>query len=482
MDQEEETKGFLGSVTSSSIQYVKKRKLFWSLLVLVCFLLVVLFSINQEGDSNEEKALVDDDGAEEEEGTKDSPGIDSAPETDSFTLAKFSQVCSEAKAKNYSRSSVEYKVAAANCGWGYDYLNSAGAKKKWKVYLAGPGWTHAIHDLSGCPRTCPNSPKCEIRMAIVHPSKIYDGDVVVYFQTDTSSLVHAFPPNKRKIYQVIYWREAVFSHPSIKEQKTVDFEMGVHYYAGLPNPSFARAPAQLERMSFPPDPPIEFIPVQKRQNFALSIISHCHANSQRDEYVLHLSNQLGSDKVHQYGSCGNRQLPPKPIKNAAKLISTYKFYLSFENTIQDSYVTEKLFYVLNFPILPVYYGALNVPNITIVPSFIKVSDFSSPKALAAYLVFLDSNPNEYMKYHAWRTDPTLYDPEYLEHLQYRVAGPDELLYFKNKKFDRFPRTAQCCRLCDENYVKYAAETRSKYSIVPHSMAPGEIKKRFFNEK
>jgi len=267
--------------------------------------------------------------------------------------------------------------------------------------------------------------------------------------------------------------------PPIAIQKKYDFEMGVHYYSGLLNPNFMRRPHQYLSGAVYPYPPFDFIPVQQRTKYAIAIISHCRAGSLRDFYIDRLQASLGHNKIDRFGKCSGQRLPGRAINLAFKVVSEYKYYLSFENTIEDGYVTEKLLFVLNVPVLPIYLGALNVPNITTIPSYIKASDFRSPKHLADYMLYLDANPDEYMKYHAWRKDASHFNKEYLEILQNRVAGPEELSYFKDKKFPRFPRTAQCCRLCDENFVKYATETRSSKSFVGHSMSCSEIEKTFY---
>ena len=45
-------------------------------------------------------------------------------------------------------------------------------------------------------------------------------------------------------------------------------------------------------------------------------------------------------------------------------------------------------------------------------SYINVEDFKSPKALADYLKFLDTNAAEYNKYHEWRKE---YKGNFLNH-------------------------------------------------------------------
>ena len=57
--------------------------------------------------------------------------------------------------------------------------------------------------------------------------------------------------------------------------------------------------------------------------------------------------------------------------------------------------------------IPVVLGGLSKSDyLKFLPpnSYINVEDFESPKKLAEYLIFLNHNPIEYNKYHAWRKD------------------------------------------------------------------------------
>ena len=114
------------------------------------------------------------------------------------------------------------------------------------------------------------------------------------------------------------------------------------------------------------------------------------------------------------------------------------------------------------------------------PSFIKASDFRSPADLANYLLFLDSNPFEYDKYKSWRFLPNPFTEEYLAALKYRVPGPLESSLYSNYTYPQ--RTTACCRLCDENYVKWATAERklspNKYS---HKLRETEIESKYFGK-
>ncbi|KAI1731308.1 glycosyltransferase family 10 (fucosyltransferase) c-term domain-containing protein [Ditylenchus destructor] len=77
------------------------------------------------------------------------------------------------------------------------------------------------------------------------------------------------------------------------------------------------------------------------------------------------------------------------------------FYLAFENAICNYYVTEK-FWQMKRLIVPIVLSrrslrGLGVPD----DAYIAVEDFSSPKALAQHLKWLQNNRDEYLKYFAW---------------------------------------------------------------------------------
>ena len=380
-------------------------------------------------------------------------------------------------------NSYEWAIRRADCGAGYDFRNSAAKEKRYKVVLYGETWPKYVH-LSGCPNggrdPCPWSPKCQFVMTN-KPGQLKDADVVVVTTRDRERIrdvPRTRADGSRGPYRVVYWREAFWPGlPAANQISDFDFEMGIHYRSGLVNPNYLRRPHTLLSASsmFP------VLPYEQRTNFALSIISDCNAASQRQAYIDHLNDYLGPHRVHQYGACGNRKLPPPPLQNAAKVIATYKFYLAFENTIQDGYVTEKLLTALNLGILPVYIGAPNVPNITSTPSFVNAMNFRSPKDLAAYLLFLDKNPSEYKKYHAWRENPDQFDLDYLALVARQMPGQEEMRVYRDRGIDKFPRRAECCRLCDENFVsKSAADRDPKRDAVHTKWSVDKINRHLFS--
>ncbi|WOL12717.1 hypothetical protein Cni_G21484 [Canna indica] len=83
-------------------------------------------------------------------------------------------------------------------------------------------------------------------------------------------------------------------------------------------------------------------------------------------------------------------------------MSHYKFVLAIENTLTESYVTEKLYYALDAGAVPIYFGAPNVWDFVPPNSIIDGSKFSSLEELASYVKQLADDPIAYAEYHAWR--------------------------------------------------------------------------------
>jgi alpha-1,3-fucosyltransferase len=85
------------------------------------------------------------------------------------------------------------------------------------------------------------------------------------------------------------------------------------------------------------------------------------------------------------------------------LESKYKFYLSFENSFCDDYVTEKFFKVLNYDMIPIVLGGGNYSKFAPAKSFIDAKDFKSIADLAEHIKYLDKNETAYSEYFEWKT-------------------------------------------------------------------------------
>ncbi len=135
------------------------------------------------------------------------------------------------------------------------------------------------------------------------------------------------------------------------------------------------------------------------------IVSHCETHGKRETYVEELRKYIDVDI---YGTCGNGKFSCEHDRTyfsgprCNKLIeSTYKFYLSFENSICKDYVTEKFFKILNLYIVPIIYGGADYTQHAPPHSYIDARQFK-PKELAAYLKHLEANDALYTEYFWWK--------------------------------------------------------------------------------
>lgn len=138
--------------------------------------------------------------------------------------------------------------------------------------------------------------------------------------------------------------------------------------------------------------------IPKKEKFVCWVVSHYNPNHKRSQYFNELVKYIN---VEAHGSHFN-----SPINNNdyLNLVSSCKFYLSFENSIHRDYMTEKLFNPLALGTVPVVLGPPRENYEQFIPSeaFIHVDDFPSPKELADHLKLLDQNEDLYRKYFTWR--------------------------------------------------------------------------------
>lgn len=90
-------------------------------------------------------------------------------------------------------------------------------------------------------------------------------------------------------------------------------------------------------------------------------VSHCETPDHREVYVQSLNNELEQYKlkVDVFGKCGDLKCPKENKECYAMLESDYYFYLAFENSMGEDYVTEKLLTPLQHYMVPVVYGGAN---------------------------------------------------------------------------------------------------------------------------
>lgn len=140
--------------------------------------------------------------------------------------------------------------------------------------------------------------------------------------------------------------------------------------------------------------------VSKRNKIAQKLLSMLPHHS----FGKCLNNVNGRNKALSfYPHCAqSTSSSPKWWDHLHCAMSHYKFVLAIENTLTQSYVTEKLFYALDSASVPIYFGAPNVGDFVPPHSIIDGSKFKSLEELASYVKALANDPVAYAEYHAWR--------------------------------------------------------------------------------
>ncbi|KJH45025.1 fucosyl transferase [Dictyocaulus viviparus] len=143
--------------------------------------------------------------------------------------------------------------------------------------------------------------------------------------------------------------------------------------------------------------------VHKKTKGSLIFISNCNTPSKREHLIRKL---MKVTPVTIRGQCEKIFDNNDDTKSSLcqddcdddSLIANHRFYLSFENSICNDYVTEKFFLRISQILLPIVikrkiYEDANIPH----KSFIALDDFNSMEELGDYLNVLRINDTAYLK-------------------------------------------------------------------------------------
>lgn len=174
--------------------------------------------------------------------------------------------------------------------------------------------------------------------------------------------------------------------------------------------------------------------------------------------------------IASYGECHNnahgddRQTAPEHrhvpndqilMDQKVDIISQHPFHLAMESTDREAgFVTEKIFQAFLAGTLPVYWGSSDVSSRVPPGSYIDFKNFESVEVLAKHLKELLQHQSEYMKYHAWRNDPSA------------------LTYFEWAH--RIRRSTTPCRVCEyfSTHRKQFSVSKQERSLLQYSREVG----------
>ncbi|KAG6448927.1 hypothetical protein O3G_MSEX005766 [Manduca sexta] len=130
------------------------------------------------------------------------------------------------------------------------------------------------------------------------------------------------------------------------------------------------------------------------------LVSNCNADSLRDEYVTRLQEHLFhfSLAIDIYGSCTGTKCTRGDCEEMVK--EQYYFYMAFENSFAEDYVTEKVLHGYNNYAVPIVYGGANYSRFLPPGSYINAREMH-PYRLALKIRQVISNRNLFMSYFTW---------------------------------------------------------------------------------
>ena len=174
--------------------------------------------------------------------------------------------------------------------------------------------------------------------------------------------------------------------------------------------------------------------LEERQNDIAWAASNCNAYNHREDYVQEMKDHASNLTIDIFGKCGDLKLSKDPNLSEAfrtNISPKYKFYLAFENSNCQEYVTEKFALSLIHGIVPVVMGGLNSSTYEKIGeyanyvsclfiksgllfafsapphSYINVNDYKTAQDLMKYLEYLSKNSTAYNSYFWWHEHYTL---------------------------------------------------------------------------
>ncbi|XP_063915585.1 alpha-(1,3)-fucosyltransferase 7-like [Zophobas morio] len=172
--------------------------------------------------------------------------------------------------------------------------------------------------------------------------------------------------------------------------------------------------------------------INKRKDVLVAILgSNCGGKNKRWDYVKELKKHIAVDV---YGGCGTLKCPGH-FKTDCPAIDSYLFYLAFENSNCDEYVTEKLWWnAFEKNSIPIVMGATKESYAKLLPpkSYLNIDDYAQPKDLATHIHYLNMT-GHYREYFEWKRDfEVLNEHGYFQSKSYHYCRVCEALNYNTK--------------------------------------------------
>lgn len=193
---------------------------------------------------------------------------------------------------------------------------------------------------------------------------------VVYLPTYSghpNNLLRKHGLNVSKVLKVGLTMESVHSYPRQFDYiSDYDIEVSYRMTSDVPNPYFTFARGKQNLLE---DPHSGW---KEREKAVVFIARNCKSTDHREELLKALQKYVRVDSV---SNClHNKDWPTDIVPRTDKrgLLRHYMALLAAENSVEDDYVTEKVYAGLITGAIPIYYGARNIDQFVPPDSIIKV--------------------------------------------------------------------------------------------------------------
>lgn len=220
----------------------------------------------------------------------------------------------------------------------------------WNTYFANNFSEYGLGKIEPFKKmSCPVV-NCELTM---DRSRLNDSDYVVVHMMpnrDPFDPIPAYRPLKQRWIFLLYESPAIFAYHDYSKYDSL-FNLTATYritsdiysiYYPLARMKWAKNPAFVQDWDY----------LTGKTKMAVALISNCQTKGRKD-YIKSLRKYI---EVDIYGRCG-KPCPDSLAECRSYLASEYKFFLSFENSFCEDYITEKFFETLQYDIIPVVMGS-----------------------------------------------------------------------------------------------------------------------------
>ncbi|XP_063366365.1 alpha-(1,3)-fucosyltransferase C-like [Cydia amplana] len=148
--------------------------------------------------------------------------------------------------------------------------------------------------------------------------------------------------------------------------------------------------------------------LKRKTKLAAWFVSHCKTKSKRENLASDLNKYLEmyNFTIDIYGLCGKHACPKDDLNTCLQMLQTeYYFYLAFENSLDEDYVTEKVLNALNYYTVPIVYGGADYSRFLPPDSYIDANKMT-PAALASMMIEISKDPATYYAYFGWHRNYT----------------------------------------------------------------------------